>query len=91
MCWRTLLPPASSILPQSKILSDRPRRIAFDLDQVLDRVRPVLVVGQEHELGLGLGELDGHALEVEPRPDLATNLVERVAQLLFVEVADDVE
>ena len=28
--WRTLLPPASSTFPQSKILSDRFRRIAFD-------------------------------------------------------------
>ena len=28
--WRTLFPPASSTLPQSKILSERPRRIALD-------------------------------------------------------------
>ena len=31
------------------------------------------------------------ALEVEPLLDLAPDLVERVAQLLLVEVADDVE
>src|SRR6185295_12811446 len=30
MCWRTLLPPAGSTVPQSNTLSDRPRRTAFD-------------------------------------------------------------
>ena len=38
-----------------------------------------------------LRQVDGHALEVEPGADLAPDLVERVAQLLLVEVADDVE
>ena len=50
-----------------------------------------LVVGDQDELVLGLGQVDGHALEVVALPDLATHLVERVAQLLLVEVADDVE
>src|SRR6185503_15356828 len=75
-------------------LEDLQRQVATDrlrLDQVLDRGSPVLVVRQEHELLLGLAELDGHALEIEPLADLAPDLVEGVAQLLLVEVADDVE
>ena len=36
------------------------------------------------------GEIDRHALEVEALLDLAPDLVERVAQFLLVEVADDV-
>ena len=61
------------------------------LDQVLDRRGAMLVVRDQDELVLGLGQVDGHALEVEPGADLAPDLVERVAQLLLVEVADDVE
>ena len=71
---------------QGQVATDRLR-----LDQVLDRGGPVLVVGDEGELVLGLLELDRHALEVEALADLAADLVERVAQLLLVEVADDVE
>ena len=53
------------------------------------------------ELGVGTGEqgdrlvlerdLDVDALEVIPGRDLATRLVDRVDQLLAVELADDVE
>ena len=89
--WRTLLPPAGSTLPQSKILSDRLRRIAFDSMRSLTRRRPVLVVGDEDDLLLGLGQVDRHALEVVALADLAADLVERVAQFLFVEVAHDIE
>ena len=75
-------------------IEDLERQAAPDrlrLDQVLDRRRTVFVVRDQDDLVLGLGQVDGHALEVEPGPDLATDLVERVAQLLLVEVADDVE
>ena len=89
--WRTLLPPASSTLPQSKILSDRLRRIAFDSMRSLTAAARCSSSVSRIELVLRLGQLDGHALEVEPRADLAPDLVERVAQLLLVEVADDVE
>ena len=89
--WRTLLPPASSTLPQSKILSDRLAPDRLRLDEVLDRRGAMLVVGDQDELVLGLGQVHRHALEVEPRPDLAPDLIERVPKLLLVEVADDVE
>ena len=89
--WRTLLPPASSTLPQSKILSDRLRRIAFDSMRSLTAAARYSSSVTQDELVLGLGQVDGHALEVEAGADLATDLVERVAQLLLVEVADDVE
>ena len=89
--WRTLLPPAGSTLPQSKIFSDRLRLIAFDSMRSLTARGPVLVVGDEDELLLGLRQVDRHALEVVALADLAPDLVERVAQLLLVEVADDVE
>jgi enoyl-CoA hydratase/carnithine racemase len=61
------------------------------LDEVLDRGRPILVVGDQDELILGLGQVHRHALEVEPRTDLSTDLIERVPKLLLVEVAHDVE
>ena len=51
----------------------------------------MLVVGDEHELLLGLRQVDRDALEVEALADFAPDLVERVAQFLFVEVAHDVE
>ena len=75
-------------------VEDLQRQVAPDrlrLDQVLDRRRAVLVVGDEGQLVLALGQIDGHALEIEALLDLAADLVERVAQLLLVEVADDVE
>ena len=89
--WRTLLPPGGLDLAP---VEDLERQVAPDrlgLDEVLDRRRPVLVVGHEDDLVLGLGQVDRHALEVVALSDLAPDLVERVAQLLFVEVADDVE
>src|SRR6185437_492110 len=49
------------------------------------------VVGHEDDLTLALRQVDRDALEVEPLAGLTPNLVESVAQLLLVEVADDVE
>src|SRR6185503_21196796 len=75
-------------------VEDLQRQAAPDglgFDEVLDGRGAVLVVGDQGELALALREVDGHALEVEALLDLAADLVERVAQLLFVEVADDVE
>ena len=89
--WRTLLPPAGSTLPQSKILSDRLRRIALDSMRSLTAAARCSSSVSEDELVLALRQVDGDALEVEARADLATDLVERVAQLLLVEVADDIE
>ena len=91
MTWRTVLPPAGSTLPQSKILSDRLAADRLRLDEVLDRGRPGLVVRDEGDLVLALGQVDRHALEVVALSDLPPDLVERVAQFLFVEVAHDVE
>ena len=75
-------------------VEDLERQAAADrlrLDQVLDRGRPELVVGQEGEPLLLLDQVHRDALEVEPLRALAANLVEGVAQLLGVELADDVE
>ena len=89
--WRTLLPPAGSTLPQSKILSDRLRRIAFDSMRSLTAAARYSSSVTRTSSSLACVEVDRHALEVVALPDLAPDLVERVAQLLFVEVADDVE
>ena len=75
-------------------VEDLERQVAPDrlrLDEVLDRGGPVLVVGDEDELVLRLRQVDRDALEVVALADLAPDLVERVAQLLLVEVAHDVE
>jgi hypothetical protein len=61
------------------------------LDQILDGSSAMLVIRQQRQLRLRLGQLDGDALEIEPRADLATYLVEGVPQLLLIEVAHDVE
>ena len=66
-----------------------PHRLAFD--EVADGLRSELVVGEQDQLGLGLGQLEGGALEVVALLNLASNLVERVAHFLIVEVADYVE
>src|SRR6185369_2878463 len=63
----------------------------FRLDQVLDGARAELVVGDEDDLVLALLQVDGGAAEVVALDRLAPDLVERVAQLLGVELADDVE
>jgi len=51
----------------------------------------VLVVGDQDQLVLRLAQVDGDALEIEACADLTADLVQGVAQLLLVEVADDVE
>ena len=89
--WRTLFPPDGSIFPQSKILSERFRLTAFDSIRSRTDLRPELVVGQQGQRIPGLGQLDGCALEVEALSHLPPDLVERVAQLLLVEVAHHVE
>ena len=89
--WRTLLPPAGSTLPQSKIFSDRLRRIAFDSIRSLTAAARYSSSVSRTSSSFAWRQVDGHALEVEALPDLAPDLVERVAQLLLVEVADDVE
>ncbi len=65
--------------------------IAFEFDEVLDRAGAMLVVRDEDDLLLRLREVDRDALEVEALADLTPDLIERVAQFLFVEVAHDVE
>ena len=63
--WRTLLPPAGSTLPQSKIFSDRLRRTAFDSIRSLIAAARCSSSVTSDELVLGLAEVDRHALEVE--------------------------
>src|SRR5262245_59276314 len=75
-------------------VEDLQREVAPDglaLDEVLDRRGPVFVVGDQGEVGLALGQVHGHALEVVALLDLAPHLVQGIAQLLLVEVAYDVE
>src|SRR5262249_6248709 len=75
-------------------VEDLEREVAPDrlrLDEVADGSRPVLIVSHQRQLGLALREVDRHALEVVALLDLAPNLIERIAQLLLVEVAHDVE
>ena len=91
ICWRTLLPPAGSTLPQSKILSDRLRRIALDSMRSLMAAARCSSSVTRTSSSLACVEVDRHALEVVALADLAPDLVERVAQLLLIEVADDVE
>src|SRR5215210_4144517 len=67
---------------QRQVPADRLR-----LDQILDRGRAMLVVGDQDDLILALAEIDGHPLEVEALARFAANLIERVAKLLLVEVA----
>ena len=71
---------------EAEVAPDRLR-----LDQVLDHLRPELVVGQQDDLGLLLLEVDLGALEVEALLDLASDLVEGVPKLLLVEIADHIE
>jgi len=66
-------------VPQSKIFSERPRRIAFDSRRSLTARRAVLIVRDEDQLVLALLEIDRRSPEVEPLGDLPPNLVERVA------------
>src|SRR3954453_16331559 len=84
---------AASLLDLAPI-EDLERQIAPDrlrFDEILDGGGAIFIVGQQRDLVLRLGQLDRDPLEVEPGADLAADLVERVAQLLLVEVADDVE
>src|SRR5262245_27157713 len=70
-------------------IEDLEREAAPDrlrLDEVLDRRGAVFVARDQDELVLALGQLDRDALEVVAGLDLATHLVERVPQLLRVEV-----
>ena len=78
-------------MPQSKIFSERPRRIAFDSRRSLTAAARYSSFVTRTELVLALLEIDRRGPEVEPLCDFPPNLVERVAQLLDVEVADDVE
>ena len=89
--WRTLLPPAGSTLPQSKILSDRLRRTAFDSIRSLTAAARYSSSVSSVISSLPWVSSTVDALEVEALLDLAPHLVERVAQLLLVEVAHDVE
>src|SRR5438105_3298832 len=61
------------------------------LDEVTDRLGAELVVRGERDLALSELQAGATALEVVPRRDLAADLVERVHQLLLVEVAHHVE
>ena len=74
-----------------EILSDRLRRMAFDSMRSLTAAAlcSSSVVGIQ--LVLRLAQVDGDALEIEACAGLLAVLVEGVAQLLLVEVADDVE
>src|SRR5450759_1370735 len=63
----------------------------FRLDQLANRLRPELRVGHDGERVLLLGDLRGRALEVEARGDLAPDLVQRVAELLGIELGDHIE
>src|ERR1035437_7400967 len=75
-------------------VEDLEREVPADrlgLDQLADRLRTELGVGQAREGVLLLGDLRGRALEVEARGDLAPDLVQRVSQLLGVELGDHVE
>ena len=89
--WRTLLPPASSTLPQSKILSDRLRRIAFDSMRSLTAAARYSSSVTRMSSSLAWVRSTVTPLKSNRCADLAPDLVERVAQLLLVEVAHDVE
>ena len=89
--WRTVPPAAGSIFPHSKIFSDSPRRTALVSNRSLADSGAVLVVGGEGDRLLAEVESDLGALEVVARRDLASRLVERIHQLLLVEVAHHVE
>ena len=75
-------------------VEDLERKAAPDglgLEQVLDRAGAEVVVGMKRDLVLA--ELQRHlrALEVVARRDLAAHLVQRVDQLLLIEVAHHVK
>ena len=91
ICWRTLLPPAGSTLPQSKILSDRLRRMAFDSMRSLTAAARCSSSVSRTSSSLDWVSSTVTPLKSNRGPDLAADLVERVAQLLLVEIADDVE
>ena len=61
------------------------------LEQILRRAGAIVVVGREGDRVLAQLEGDLAALEIVARRDLAARLVQRVDQLLLVEVAHHVE
>ena len=89
--WRTVPLVASSTFPKSSALSDTLRRTSFSSSTWVSAwSRASLSV---RELDRLLAELDRGpgVLEVEAGADLALRLVDRVADLLHVELGDDVE
>src|SRR5205807_1296937 len=65
--------------------------VHFGLEHVEDRAELTLGCGEDGERGRLERDLDRDVLEVVASRDLASRLVDRVDQLLTVEVADDVE
>ena len=91
MRWRAVPLAASSILPCLERLQ---RDLAADELLLEHLVRaPQAVLGRRVQDELLVAELDGRvgALEVEPGPRLAVGLVDGVADLLHVDLGDDVE